>query len=227
MQRATELHSVTQTLAAGRFTGLRLQSRPQTRGLAGELQAIMAALVAAHQRYLAARDEVLVATAEVEYLDGEVDIDVVQLGREARPLVKGDTSHPDWMLAFPISPSAGTAQVGGNAQARYVNNLVDRINTLDTFAPLRDRAAEVKVKLDTLTAAEAEREVKRQALGQARQERRVAQLQVHKVYNLLYPRAQLVFPEQLRLVESFFYTFVEAGQPKPVVEDGETEDAEG
>jgi hypothetical protein len=43
----------------------------------------------------------------------------------------------------------------------------------------------------------------------------------------LYPRAQLVFPEQLRLVESFFYTFAKAGNAQPADEgegEGETED---
>lgn len=221
MQRALEAHSVGQTLTGLRFMNIRLLSRPASKPMAGEAKAAHDVLFAADQAYIAARDAVIASTAEVEYLDAELDTSVIQAGREARPLVNGQIDHPDWLLAFPVSPSEGTKSVGGNAQAHYVRNVIDRFRTRPTFAPLQARAQDIEDKLAALTAAEAEREALRAVADRAKQERAVIQRQVIKLYNLMYPRLQILFEEQARLVESFFYVFKSAGGPTEGEEESE------
>ena len=85
-----EVHGAGVTRRAMLFLEHRLATRPQTAGLASEVKGARLSLQARSEAWEGAREARLGASAEVAFLDGELDARMSRLSRAALVLVDGD-----------------------------------------------------------------------------------------------------------------------------------------
>lgn len=184
---------------------IRLQSRPETKEMAPEIRAEVASIREGDDVWLEARQARIAASAEIVYLDEKVGEDVMDLSRAALVEVKGDRNDERYKRVFIENPSEALKPVGGSKQTRFVRAVINQVGAESTpFPALRDRASAIDGSLTALSDAEARRDALYVPEATALAERRARFEKACRTYNLTYPRLQLIFPNDPRLVESFF-----------------------
>lgn len=206
MRKLNDEITVGPTLRALRFAAIRLRSRPTTAALAGEVKAARQELTQEYDAFLEAREERIAATAEVTYLDEKLDLDVSRTSREALTLADGKTTDPRYRAAFPTAPSPIMAEMATRPQERYVRGIIDALKNEPGLQGLIAHATTLEADLDLLNKALAQREDLYVPESRAQGRYQAALDKAKRVYNLLYPRLQLLFPDDPTLVESFFAT---------------------
>lgn len=204
MQRLGERHRSPLVNRALRFLAIRLSSRPETSAFGEETTRVRESLAKKREAYIAALDERLAATAEITYLDACLDRAVlVSLRRDALVLAS-DRPSLEKKLFAKTSPRNAMRPVGGEAQEHYVAGIIHRLETSPELAPLSHYAPALQKRLTDLNTALLKRkELKskeREALSTLEEELEHAV----RYYNRMYPQLQLLFPNDLPLVESFF-----------------------
>jgi hypothetical protein len=228
MEKLRPDHGVATIERALRYMAIRVTSRPETREMASELRAERARLKDADEMWLEARETRIAATAEVEYLDERLGSDVMSVCRAALALVKDGNREDERYkrLIGPVSPSEALVPVGGEEQTRFVRTFIAQLTSEGgPFPELADRAPVVQASLTALNEAEARRNALYVPEGTAAAERTAARDRARRLYNLMHPRLQLAFPDDERLVESFFAK-IAAPRKKPaeaVEDEGEEE----
>jgi hypothetical protein len=216
MQKLSAIHKTATTLRALRFVGLRLGSRPETKGLLPALQGVRAELVQKQDEYEVAHEERVALTAEMLYLDQQVDEGVMRLSKELLAQEnRRDTAR--FLAFFPISPTEATKPHGGAAQHRAVHGLLDVLGqeAAAGVGSLQHHAAPLREAQAALEQAEVRREALYVQEGRAKAQRDAAWRQAQKHHNMLYPQLQLLFPDDPALVESFFRALYTPAQPQP------------
>ncbi len=193
-------------MRAFRFVTIRLRSRPQTKALAAETQVQRDALKAAGEAYDEAVEERVAATAEVEYVDSVLDVSVLDLSRELLALNGGDRQDPRFTKLFPVAPAETVRPVTTEGQNRAVRVIVELLKEDPNLAPLRHHAASIGEKLANLEAALKARDGRYVDEDKANANRRQVMDHARRMYRMLMPRLQLIFPNDPVLVESFFLT---------------------
>jgi len=218
MQRLTDNRGVGETLTALRHLTIRLTSRDQTRPLATEITAARDALNAANGAWEEARAQRVAATAEIEYRDELLDAAAMQLSRTALALVEGDTTDPRYRTLFPIAPSTAMRPVADDAQTRFVTALLARLEADEAFVDLAIHAPTIRQRAEAVANAINGREALYVAEATASTARAITADAARRAYNLMYPRLQLMFPGDERLVESFFVRRGRGGEGDEPVE---------
>lgn len=207
MQKLTDKHTYTVVDRALRFLTLRLRSRPETAEMAASTLRTREQLKTHGDAFDNAFDERVALSAEVVYRDNRVDRFVISTLRRAAVAAfsdRPDAQQIERRLYHGEAPSVAMKPVANEEQERYVSGILERINSDATFGPLQSKAdelARLQGELDDVIEKRKKARVQErlrsadldEALDQARQ-----------VYNQMYPRLQLTFPDDEALVESFF-----------------------
>jgi hypothetical protein len=204
MQQLRSNHGVPVVLSALRFLFIRLKSRPQTAGLAADVDAARALLWDKDDAYAEAREQRIAASAEIAYLDTLVDEAVMNASRELLVLTGGDAQDPRYLKPFPTAPSAALKPVGGASQDRFVKGVITRFKEDPDLAPLAGHGTKIEAAQGDLDKGLAQRNDFYVKEAMALADRRIALDDARRLYNLTYPRLQLIFPNKPALVESFF-----------------------
>jgi hypothetical protein len=204
MQKLTERHSATITAQALRYLSIRLKSRPETQSLISEIETVRSALATAEEAYSQAKEERMAATAEINYLDGQLDQTVMALAREVGVMTRNKTQDPRYMKLFPTAPSALIRPIAGESQERFVRSLINRLQEDADYAGLKPYAETMEKQQQLLNQAGQRREQLYQPEVKAQTDQRIVLDQARRLYQNIYHRLQLLFPTDAALVESFF-----------------------
>jgi hypothetical protein len=204
MEKLREGHSTEQVEAALLFLSVRLEGHPLTAPLVPDLQNELDRLrpaARAYQQALAARRA---ASSELDYLDGVLDRLVLELALDVLHARGGDRKHPDYVALFDRSPGEAMAGAATPEQDRYVIGVLKALENHEALADLRDRALPIREALAAVITCRD----RRQDLY-LEESRRAVELQLSResacrLYNSMYSRVYVLFPEHSRLVESFF-----------------------
>jgi hypothetical protein len=205
MQRLGERHRSPIVNRALRFLTIRLRSRPETQAFAEEAAQVRAQLCKKREAYIEALDERLALSAEIAYLDACLDKAVLVGLRRDLTVLTSDRPAIEKKLFAGVSPKSGMRPIGGEAQEHYVTGIIARLEADADFAPIASHAAKLRKRLHDLNDALAKRRElrikERLALGDLEEETEHASL----YYNRMHPQLKLLFPNDLPLVESFFF----------------------
>jgi hypothetical protein len=207
MERLSERHSIPVHLRALRVQRIRLAGRPETAGLAGEVEAERVRMRDAWDAHEEAEARRQAATLHLYYRDDLLDAGVRQLSLDALAACGGDRDAAAYKALFVESPSAAMKDRATVEQDRYVQHV---LATLDgaSAEPLSGLAAKHAAPLrQQLTEVDEARKERDEALvkeSQALVALRLASEDARRVYNGLHARLSVQFPEQDKLVESFF-----------------------
>jgi hypothetical protein len=205
MQRLGERHRSPIVNRALRFLTIRLRNRPETRAFADEAASVRAELCKKREAYIEALDERLALSAEITYLDACLDRAVLVNLRRDVAVLGEDRPALEKKLFAGVSPRTGMRPVGGEAQDHYVTGIISRLEGDSDFVPIASHATKLRKRLADLNAAlENRRELRikeRLALGDLEEETENAT----RYYNRMFPQLKLLFPNDLPLVESFFF----------------------
>lgn len=205
MQRLGERHRSPLVNRALRFLTIRLRSRPETLAFADEAANVRVELCKKREAYVEALDERLALSAEIAYLDACLDRAVLVGLRRDLTAVAADRPAMEKRLFAGVSPRSGMRPIAGEAQEHYVAGIIARLESDPDLAPLASHAAKLRKRLEDLNAALAKRRElrikERLALGDLEEETERSSL----YYNRMHPQLKLLFPNDLPLVESFFF----------------------
>jgi hypothetical protein len=221
MQRLGERHRSPIVNRALRFLTIRLRSRPETSAFADECANVRGELCKKREAYIEALDERLALSAEITYLDACLDRAVLVHLRRDLAVLASDRPALERKLFAGVSPKTGMRPVGGDAQEHYVSGIIGRLETDTDFTGIAGHAAKLRKRLTDLNSALAKRRelriTERLALGDLEEETEHAS----RYYNRMYPQLKLLFPNDLPLVESFFF---DLRSPTGGGPDGDEED---
>lgn len=209
MERLRDDHRFSVVKRQVRLCALRLRSRPELAACAGEMAGCRAALKRAEEAYDDALDARVAATLEIEYRDAHLGKAVSSLARDVNTLVEGRTDDARYRRIFLVVPSEGMKPLGGDAQDRFVANVLDTLASDEAFVDQRKHAPTIRARQEALVASVAGR--KALALEEARASRDldIAADDARRLYNQMIHRVSLQYPDDDTLVESFF------AQPQP------------
>lgn len=214
MERLRDDHRFPTVKRAVRFCALRLGSRPELGECAAVMTRCRADLRSREETWEDAVDARVASTAEVTWCDQRLDQAVSSLARDVNVLVEGRTDDPRYRRLFLVAPSDGMRPVGGDAQGRFVRNLLDTLESDDAFVNERKHAAMVRARQGALDTAVARRDALQLAEQRARRELDIAAEQARATYNQMTHRVALVYPDDATLVDSFFWSASVAGATK-------------
>lgn len=205
MHRLGERHRSPIVNRALRFLTIRLRSRAETLAFAEEAAKVRAELCKKREAYIEALDERLALSAEITYLDACLDRAVLVGLRRDLAVLAADRPTVEKKLFAGVSPKSGMRPVAGESQEHYVAGIIGRLEGDPDFAPIASHAAKLRKRLNDLNAVLAKRRElrikERLALGDLEEETEHAS----RYYNRMHPQLKLLFPNDLPLVESFFF----------------------
>lgn len=204
MQKLLERHGVDTVQEALRFLSIRLRSRPETADLAQSIEQVRTNLRDQAETHAEAREARVAASAEIVYRDSELDAAVANLVREVMVHTKGRRDHQMYIKLFAQSPSMLTMGVADAKQAVFVKTLLDILRSDAQFANFTAQTELLEQRNTALQQAIGQRDELYVPESHASANLRVAMDQAKRIYNLAYPRLQLLFPNKRSLVESFF-----------------------
>lgn len=207
MQQVQEKHGYYLTDQAMRFVGIRLKSRPITRPLADELNSHRKVLSEKHENYQQAKDERLACSAEISYLDSEVDATVMELSRVILIKTKNNRDTPLFRKVFPTAPSEAMRPTASLSQEQYVLNILNRLDSDPDYQDFGDYAKSLRETQTLLKQALEQRTAFLTAEARTHVEFSLAKDEAQRFYNHTYHRLMLMLPDKRNLVESFFFTF--------------------
>ncbi len=203
MQRLLPRHRFADTDRALRYLSIRLASRPETADLAGPVHEARATMRDSEESYQQALQARVAATAEIEYLDGRLDDEVMGISRDLLALTDGDRTDARYLKLFSTAPSIAMSPIGGDAQNLYVRNMLARLRDDADLAPLRRRVDELTARHAALEAATEKRRVASVPEASADADRRLALDSAKRLYNRTEVQLRLVLDDKA-LVESYF-----------------------
>jgi hypothetical protein len=186
--------------------------------MAVEVRAARESLQRRAEAWEVAREARLGASAEVAFLDGELDGRMSRLSRGALVLVDGDREDARYRRLFPVGLAEAVRPVGGEEQAGAVARALSALSDAATYGGLVEHVSALSEGLEALRGAEQRRRGLMQAEGEARTELVLAKEEGQRLYNRMYHRLFEVLGEE-RLIESFFRAVRSSSEP--VVEEDE------
>jgi hypothetical protein len=204
MQNLNDNHGLPTVHQALRYAVIRLQSDPETAPIATELTAVRTQLTKAEELHDDVFERWMSATAVVRYLDAKLGTIVSRISRDAFNMVEGNRKAPRYQKIFATPPSEGMRGIATDPQERYVRTIVDTIEKHDDLASLRTHVPATVAALGELKTAVGVRDETRLQEGIAQRDLRMRLDEAKRAYNLLYPRLQLLFPDDRAYVETFF-----------------------
>ncbi len=204
MQSLQDSHGLPTVKKSLRYLAIALASNPDTADLAEQVRDERARLQAADEKYETAHETWLCAAAAVRYLDKKLDKTVLALSRDTFALVGGNRRDPRYQKLFLKPPTTGMKGIADDLQEMYVRAIIATVEKDDDLAKLRTYLPRLVAELGELKTAVENRNQKRIEETTSLQELRLALDHARRTYNLMYPRLQLIFPDDPDLVETFF-----------------------
>lgn len=207
MQRLLDGNTYEQTRKGLRALAVRLEAHPETEGFASPVRKKRKDMENKRELFEEGQAKRVAATARLTYLDQTVDGLAGTISRQV--LLDTDNNRDDvrYQRLFPKTVSEMFEKVSGSEQAKFVGHLVNTIREHDGYKPLREFATKLEGAHGKLKAAEKKRDDLLVKESQLRTEFLLSLEDAKRSYNLMYPRLQLTFPDDLRLVETFFISF--------------------
>lgn len=221
MQSLNDRHGPIAIDGALRHLSIRLRAAPDTASLAAPVDAARSAVAAAQDAWRQAVEERVALTAEIAWLDAELDATVAALAREALVVVNGNRRDARYLRLFPSSPSTATKGVADDGQLLFVRAVLDVLGTDPDWSSLAGHGERISAALTRVTDALARREAARLPELRAGSDRRAAMDAARRMYNRMYPQLTLLLPDQEARVESFFKDLSPSGTaeaPEPLAE---------
>lgn len=210
MQKLQEYHGVPTTLRALRRLDLALPRVPELADHRPAVASRREKLVEARDAWEDCVERRMAVTAELEYLDGEIDHLVVGLGQRWFLECDRNRHAPAYRKLFPVAPSTATAGVADEKQTRFVTTLIETIHADAAYAALKAEAAALAGLMERLREAQERRRDLYAKEAQARASLDAAADEARRFYNGLYHQFVVALPDQPRLVESLFLTITKA-----------------
>ncbi len=204
MHSLRDSHGLPSAKSALRFLGVRLASRPDTASLAPEIQQSRSEVVAAEEAHDEKHEQWLAASAVVRYLDTKLGQMVGTLARDTLSLVGGNRQDARYQRLFAKAPSEAMKGVADDPQERYVRTIIATVQEDDAYKTLRGHLPGLIASLGELKTAVAKRNDLMLANEMALRDVRLTLDKAKRAYNLMYPRLQVIFPDDPALVETFF-----------------------
>lgn len=196
-------HEVALTLMV--FLYLRIASRPQASDVAAELKTsiddVKTKAQTAEDRRLARR----LTTAELEYLDEELDAALSRYVRHLLALLSEGRQDPRYVRMFPVAPSEMTRGTATESQSRMLKNVLAVHDSEPELASISPAAETLRAALDAVNTSRAQRVLDYDAETAANAELRASLIAGRAVFNSAHPRLEIAFPGKKGLIRSFYY----------------------
>jgi len=199
------------THRALRFLSIRLRSRPATAVFEPPIAAARASLVATNEAWEEAVEARVAATAEVEYLATLLDAAVGDCAREAQVLVRNDRKDPRFQKLFSVAPTVAMRPTAGEAQDRFVQNIIQRLMEDADLATLRPHADKLAQCREALKTAVERRNALYVPEAKAAADRSLALDTARRLYNQMPAQLTLALGADRVLIDSFFVDFARGG----------------
>ncbi|MBU1222109.1 hypothetical protein KKF34_18965 [Myxococcota bacterium] len=206
MQKILTSHKFSHVTKALRYMTLRLSRVPELSSYIPEVNDLRIKLQNEWDTWQEAVENRIALTGEIEYLDKDVDRDVVTIGQTAWLHYDRKRTNPNFKKLFPVSPSVMVKEVAGQNQMRWVKTLIETIYTDDEYAFLRDLTPNLTTNMEKLQGAINQREELYRQEALARVNYTIVLDNVRNTYNSLYHQFLLAMPDEKSLVESLFYS---------------------
>ncbi len=213
MQVLRDRHGVPTVLSALRYLGIRLRAAPDTASLAAPVDAARAALAAADEAWLAARERSVELTQELAWLDNQLTDAVAALGRDALVLVDGERADPRFRRLFPLAPSRITGRSDDDRRS-FVRAAVEVLRLDPTLAPLGRHAGRLEAALAAVEANRDRRDQARVPELRTGVDRAAALTAARLTYNQLEPMLTLLLPGDPGRVAAYFMDLTSAATPE-------------
>lgn len=204
MQKLKNTHSCNHILKVLRFFIARLQGHSGLPEMAEQINQVKTNLQELQENWLQAVEERVASTAYITYLDQVVDGHVMDLTRRVLSKTKNNRADPHFIILFPIAASAGMAPVASVSQNRYVKSILQILHNDPEYAEYSESKELIGNAQKELKENLKHREELYIIESQANTKRRIAMSEACREYNVTYPRLRLLFPDNPKLVESFF-----------------------
>ena len=201
---SAERSSPAQMIRLTRFLIRRLGRRPECAAIRDALTSAYTPLVAA----VAEREELdearACATADLEYLDEQLDAAMANFVRHLLAQLGGDRKHPTYLRLFPIAPSAGTAGMATPEQSAFVAGVLQNFERFCDMSGMTEYAAQLQAALRDLDLAIGERSLIVADESAAAGRLNAAAKAMELAFNSAFHELSSLYPGQKGLVRSFY-----------------------
>lgn len=213
MIRLNERHSLYVTVSAFRFTKKRVGFRSETAQFLPEIVSWLDKMRDIDDKYQDMKDDRMALTSELDYRETTMADEIRQVAREAKALVGGKTSDPRFTKLFTITPSALCRNVTGKDELRAISNIAHRLENEPEYESLKPHAAKIQREFDALKDLHKRRAADWEAEERLLADRAAIVKNAQTYYNELYAKILNLWPNDLKIVESHFYTLKRAKTP--------------
>ena len=187
------------------FLYLRIAHRPQAADIAVDLKATIDDVKAKAQivedKYLARR----LTTAELIYLDEELDTALARYVKHLLALLTDGRQDPRYVRMFPVAPSEMTRGMASEGQSHMLEQVLAVHDGDAELAAISAPAEVLRAALAAVNTTRAQRVLDYKAEQAATTELRASLISARGVYNAAHPRLELAFPGRKGLIRSFYW----------------------
>ncbi|MBK9367165.1 MAG: hypothetical protein IPN01_12755 [Deltaproteobacteria bacterium] len=197
--------SATMALTLLMFVYLRIVHRPAAADVAADLKTAHDDVEAKSSAAVSARRQRMLTTAEIRYLDEELDAAVSRYVKALMALLPEGRADARYLRMFPVTPTEMTTGQGSEEQSRMLKNVLAVHDSEAELAAISPFAEVLRAALAAIDAARAQRVLDYDAEQSANAALRASLVKARGVYNGAYPRLQVAFPGKKGLIRSFYY----------------------
>ena len=187
------------------FLYLRIASRPQAADIAADLKTTIDDVKTKAQTVEDKRIARRLTTAELTYLDEELDAALSRYVKHLLALLPAGRQDPRYVQMFPVPPSEMTRGMASEGQSRMLKNVLLVHDGDAELAAISAPAEVLRAALDAINAGRAQRVLDYDAEQVAQNALRASLTTARGVYNAAHPRLELAFPGKKGLIRSFFW----------------------
>ena len=187
------------------FLYLRVASRPQAADVAADLKATIDDVKAKAQTVEDKRLARRLTTAELMYLDEELDAALSRYVKHLLALLPEGRQDPRYVQMFPVAPSEMTRAVASESQSRMLKNVLLVHDGDAELAAISAPAKVLRAALDAVNTTRAQRVLDYDAEQSATAALRATLGTARGVFNAAHPRLELAFPGKKGLIRSFYW----------------------
>ena len=187
------------------FLYLRIAPRPAAADIAADLKTtiddVRAKAQTADDKRLARR----LTTAELAYLDEELDDALSRYVKHLLALLPLGRQDPRYVAMFPVAPSEMTRSVASEAQSRMIKGVLDVHDADAELAAISAPAEVLRAALNAVNTCRAQRVLDYEAEQSANNALRASLTSARAVFDAAHPRLELAFPGKKGLIRSFYW----------------------
>ena len=187
------------------FVYLRIASRPQAADIVADLKTTIDDVKTKTQTVEDKRLARRLTTAELMYLDEELDAALSRYVKHLLALLPEGRQDPRYVQMFPVAPSEMTRAVASEGQSRMLKNVLLVHDGDAELAAISAPAETLRAALDAVNTTRAQRVLDYDAEQSATAALRASLIAGRAVFNALHPRLELAFPGKKGLIRSFYW----------------------